>query len=403
MSYRENTACLICGNTKLFQYLDLGDQPLANAYHHGEQLPRYPLRLNLCTNCYHSQLSVSVDPSVMFDHYLYISDTTKTLTNYFNWAVDYIISKAPNTKTVLEIACNSGLFLEMFQNRGLTCYGVDPAKNIREFSLKRNLNVFVDYWNYDFSESFKQQVGTVDMIVAVNVLPHVPDPNNFIRACVNILAPGGKIFLQSSQCDMFINNEFDVTYHEHSSYFVGQSIKQLARNHGLYVSSMTKTDIHSKSFLYSLQQEPCDEHELNDLIAQETAYGLYKPETYQKFSEQAQIIKQQLTTGLQKYRERGYTLIGYGAAAKGNTLLNFIDQKLDYIIDDSYLKWDLLTPGQDIPIHSIELLSKRFPRICFIPLAWNFYSEIKERIYQVRRRPTDVFIRYFPEYTEEKV
>lgn len=401
MSHRYNNSCLICNNTDLFQYLDLTDQPLANSYHSGEVLKKYPLQLRLCKRCFHSQLSMSVDPKEMFDHYLYISDTTKTLTSYFKWATDYILEKAPYTNSVLEIACNSGLFLEMFQKRGLICYGVDPAKNIRELSEKRNLKVFVDYWGTEFSNKFKNTVGTMDLIVAVNVLPHVPDPNEFISACVNIISPTGKIFLQSSQCDMFINNEFDVTYHEHASYFVGKSIKQLARNHGLYVSSMIKTDIHSKSFLYSLQKQPCDESQLEQIIEEETRNGIYTIEKYKTFADKAHETKVKLLDGLEKFRKEGYTLIGYGAAAKGNTLLNFMQYKLDYIIDDSYLKWNLLTPGMDIPICSIDLLKEHFEKICFVPLAWNFYKEIKERIVEVRDTKNDIFIRYFPEYQEE--
>lgn len=403
MSYKINDRCLICNSPDIHEYLDLTDQPLANSYHKGEILKKYPLRMNHCANCGHSQLSVSVDPAEMFEHYLYISDTTRTLTSYFQWATDYILEQAPNTKSVLEIACNSGLFLEMFQQKGLTCYGVDPAKNIRELSEKRKLNVYVDYWGKPFSEKFKTQVGTVDLIIGVNVLAHVPDPNEFVSACVNILSPKGKLFLQTSQCDMFINNEFDVTYHEHASYFVGKSIKQLARNHGLYVSSIIKTDIHSKSFLYSLQKEQCDESQLEAMIAEETAHGLYTIEKYKSFANKAHDTKEKLVAGLDKFRNEGYTLIGYGAAAKGNTLLNFIQYKLDYIIDDSYLKWDLLTPGMDIPIHSIDLLLKqRFDKICFVPLAWNFYTEIKERISIARDTTNDVFVKYFPEYLEEK-
>lgn len=401
MNYIENKQCLICNSKNLFEYLDLTDQPLANAYHTGQSLNKYPLKLLLCKDCFHSQLSVCVNPKDMFEHYLYISDTTKTLTSYFEWATDYILEKSIGSKSILEIACNSGLFLEMFQNRGLKCYGVDPAKNIRELSEKRNLNVFVNFWDKNFSEEFKNKVGKIDLVVAVNVLAHVPDPNNFIEACLNVLSENGKIFLQTSQCDMFLNNEFDVTYHEHASYFVGKSIKQLARNHNLFVSSIIKTDIHSKSFLYSLQREQCDESELEILIAEENKHNIYTIEKYIDFAKNAYQIKNDLLAGLQKFKDEGYTLIGYGAAAKGNTLLNFIKFSLDYIIDDSYLKWNLFTPGTNIPIYSIQLLEQNFEKICFVPLAWNFYKEIKERIHAVRNNEKDIFIKYFPNYTEE--
>jgi len=401
MSYKENNACLVCGNEHLFDYLDLTDQPLANSYHKGEVLEKYPLQMRLCTECWHSQLSVSVEPAKMFEHYLYISDTSKTLTDYFEWTADYILSKIEKPKNVLEIACNSGLFLEMFKNKGIECVGVDPAQNIRELSQNRGLDVYVDYWNTQFSDKLKAEKGTFDLIMAFHVLPHVQDPNDFIASCVKVLSDDGTIFIQTSQCDMFQNNEFDVIYHEHSSYFTGRSIQKLALNHGLYVSSIIKTDIHSKSFLFSLTKKKCDEADLAKLLHQETLDGIYTVEKYEQFTRKAAETKQHLIDNLTRLRKNGYVLIGYGAAAKGNTLLNYLQLELDFIIDDNYLKWDYLTPGMNIPIRSIDLLREPMNKICFVPLAWNFYKEIRERVRAVRDMPEDMFIRYFPEYTEE--
>lgn len=403
--YRENKQCLVCEQPIGVKYLDLGNQPLANSYHNGQPLPRFPLALRVCNFCYHNQLSVSVEPAVMFDDYLYVSDTSKTLTDYFHWATDYILSKCNNPKNVLEIACNSGLFLEMFKNRGLTCVGIDPAKNLRELSERRGLDVYVDYWNAHSSDTIKKDHGKFDLILALNVLAHVPDPNKFLQACNNILTPIGKIFIQTSQCEMFLNNEFDTIYHEHSSFFTALSIQTLAHRNNLSVTSITKTDIHGKSYLFSLSpnsiKEP--ETELKELIEFERNQGLYEEHKYHNFALNAHIIKEQLLKNLPRLKKEGYTLIGYGAAAKGNTLLNFIDYRLDYIIDDSEYKWGYLTPGTDIEIHGIQLLSdKNFEKICFIPLAWNFYSEIKQRIQKLRNTENDIFVKYFPFYKEEQ-
>ena len=401
MSYKENKNCLVCESPIEFEYLNLNDQPLANSYHKGEVLKKYPLRMCVCQKCWHSQLTVSVDPDEMFSHYLYISDTTKTLTDYFEWVTNYILEQSGQPKNVFEIACNSGLLLEMFQNKGIVSCGIDPAKNIRELSEKRNLDVYVDYWDYEFSNKVKEEKGLYDLVMAFHVLPHVQDPNDFIKSCVNILSENGKIFIQTSQCDMFLNNEFDVIYHEHSSYFTAKSILELARRHGLYVSSIIKTDIHSKSFLFSLQKNKCDESQLNELMKQEEEFGIYGTSRYVDFANKASDIKKKLIDGLQKFRDDGYVIIGYGAAAKGNTLLNYLEYKLDYIIDDNYMKWGYLSPGADIEIHSIELLDRGFEKICFVPLAWNFYKEIKERINKVRDTKNDVFVKYFPDYNEE--
>jgi hypothetical protein len=204
---------------------------------------------------------------------------------------------------------------------------------------------------------------------------------------------------------MFLNNEFDVIYHEHSSYFTANSIKKLAVKNGLYVSSIMKTDIHGKSFLFSLQKKWANERELNLLIDEERKNKIFTEEKYIEFSKKAIDTKSKLLEGLQKYRDDGYVIIGYGAAAKGNTLLNYINFKLDCIIDDNEMKWGYLTPGMDIKIVGNGIMNAepfQFTKICWIPLAWNFYSEIVERIKLVRDTNDDIFIKYFPEYIEEK-
>lgn len=413
MKYTENKNCLICNREIGPEYLDLNDQPLANSYHKGESLNYYPLRIRVCTNCWHSQLSISVNPEEMFEHYLYISDTSRTLTKYFEWVTDYILTMTnEHPNQVLEIACNSGLLLEMFQKRNLICCGVDPAKNIRPLSEKRNLEVFVEYWDDNFAQKLKADRGTFDLILAFHVLPHVKNPSEFVGACKTILSDSGSLFLQTSQCDMFLNNEFDVIYHEHTSYFTARSIRELAHRNNMWVSSIIKTDIHGKSFLFSLQKTPCEEIQLENLINEEKQCGIYTLRRYGLFGELAEQTKQTLLTGLQKMRDDGYIIVGYGAAAKGNTLLNYIQYKLDYIIDDNDMKWGYLTPGMNIPITSIDFLrsSRRngymgrpIDKICYVPLAWNFYDEIVERIKSVRDTKSDIFIRYFPNYEEKNI
>lgn len=404
--YKRNDHCLVCENPVDIEYLDLTDQPLANSYHKGEQLEKFPLQMLVCDSCWHSQLSVSVEPAKMFEHYLYVSDTSKTLTDYFEWCTEYMLNNVlEKPKKVLEIACNSGLLLEMFKKRQFECVGVDPAANLREMSQQRGLDVYVDYWNQAFSYKIKEERGKFDLIMAFHVLPHVESPNDFIRSCINVLSETGTIFIQTSQCDMFLNNEFDVIYHEHSSYFTARSIQELAHRNGLYVSSIVKTDIHSKSFLFALQRLPCEETQLKALIEEEEKDGIYTISKYFDFSATAEYTRFILTRNLNKFKEQGYTLVGYGAAAKGNTLLNYMQYKLDYIIDDNELKHGYLTPGMDIPITSIDLIADdaehKIEKVCFVPLAWNFYKEIKERVNNVRDTKNDVFVRYFPEYTEE--
>lgn len=390
-NYRPINRCLCCDSERLHGYLDLGDQPLANAYHHGEKLERFPLQVNLCKDCWHSQLSVSVDPRVMFEHYLYISDTSKTLRDYFENLAELVISRA-GSGTVLEVASNSGLFLEMFLNRGCKCLGVDPAKNLKPLAEARGLEQLDEFWDLDLANKMAAEGRLFDTVLAIHVLPHVPNPTSFLLGCKRVLTPSGRIYVQTSQCDMFLNNEFDAIYHEHSSYFTASSFRRLADNIGLKVTGAWKFPIHSMSFLFELSSS--GEHDSSFLkMVEDESQSLSK---YLEFASRAETIKTRLKATLDNYRSQGMKVVGYGAAAKGNTLLNYMNYKLDYIVDDNPLKQGYLTPGMDIPIVPPKQVSQESKPVAILVLAWNFFEEIRQRIAETSE-VRHVFVRYFPD------
>lgn len=393
-NYTCNDKCLCCGSKELVEYLDLGKQPLANSYHKNWSLGRFPLAMQVCKECWHNQLTVSVSPSEMFDHYVYISDTSQTLTNYFEWLCEFIIERNLNAKNILEIASNSGLFLEMFKKHGLECKGVDPAQNLRVMAEARGLDVLTEYWNRDCVSKLDRKY---DLIAAIHVLPHVPDPLNFLIACNEALEDKGRVYIQTSQCNMFENNEFDACYHEHSSYFTAHSFATLARRAGFTVTDVKKVPIHSMSFLFELQKgnaPHCKQLEAMQFV--ENRLKLNSVEGYQKFAEKANTIATELADRIDNAVEIGMKVVGYGASAKGNTVLNFINRKLEYIVDDNELKQGYLTPGMDVPIVGIDVLAKEEKPVLIVMLAWNFADEIMERVKKV----TSVkhkFVKYFPE------
>jgi len=387
--------CLICGNEDLVPYLDLTNQPLANSYHHYAELKKYPLQVQFCEKCSHNMLTESVDPSEMFEHYLYVSDTSETLKNYFEDMADKISAKSNQCFSVLEIACNSGLFLEMLAKRGAKCLGVDPAKNLREMSLSRNLDVEVCFWNDETAKNIAEKQ-LFDVVIAVNVLPHVPDPVGFVRNCAKTLTDNGRIYIQTSQCDMFKNNEFDAVYHEHVSYFTAKSFGKLAESLGLSITDCYKVPIHSMSFVFELSKggSHCDKY--LDLVKYEEDNGYDKIETYKNFAKKAEEIKNNLIKEVNRLKSEGKSVVGYGASAKGNTLLNWSKIELDYIVDDNELKWGYLTPGQNIPIVSPATLYNEQRPVVILCLAWNFFDEIYKNV----KNNTSVgheFIKYFPE------
>ena len=398
--YKDIASCLCCGNSGLDVYFSLGSQPLANNYHTGHSQPAFPLEVAVCPKCFHNQLTISVNPHLMFDHYIYVSGTSQTLRAYFEGFAHRILAdwKKLRSPRVLEVACNDGTLLEMFQRAGCPVQGVDPARNLRAISSQKGIPVVTEYWNLQTAERFKN---AYDSVVAVNVLPHVPDPYEFLLACKQALAPGGRIYIQTSHSDIFSRCEFDTIYHEHVSYFAVRSFKTLADRAGLFVMEARKVPIHSTSFVFTLSAEgqSSSDTSLEELIAQESQQGLHRLETYYQFARRAEQIRSDLSNLIHTMRERGRKIVGYGAAAKGNTLLNYANIDLEYIVDDNSLKWNLLTPGRNIPIENPERLFREDGPVAILVLAWNFFSEIQKRVIAQRPTANDWWIQYFPSVT----
>ncbi len=334
----------------------------------------------------------------MFDDYLYVSDTSVALHAYFETLIDRISSRNEiNESTkVLEIACNSGLLLKTIKDKHhCFCLGVDPAKNLCLLSRGRGLNVIADYWNMELARKVKED-HAFDIVLTINVLPHVPDPKEFLLACKEVLNENGKIYVQTSQCDLFKNGEFDNCYHEHNSYFTAHSFKHLADSLGLKVTGAWKEPIHSMSFLFELSRtgEHCED--LLRMVVDENQ----SVEKYERFAERAEKTKHDLVDIINEFRKQGKKVVGYGAAAKGMTLLGFCGIKLDYIVDDNSMKHGYLTPIFDIPIVSPQQLYNEEEEVVIVMLCWNFYDEVYERVRQ-NTKVKHSFVRYFPDISVE--
>jgi 2-polyprenyl-3-methyl-5-hydroxy-6-metoxy-1,4-benzoquinol methylase len=397
IEYVANTECLACSNTDLRTILDLSDQPLANNYHNGQKQKTYPLKLNLCSHCQHLQLSHTVNPDIMFKNYLYVSGTSQTLRNYFDIFASKTLEYAPEAKNILDIACNDGTQLDSYKKLGIKTFGIDPAKNLYKDAADKGHNIICDYFNTNTVSRFNDQV--FDIITAQNVFAHNRYTVDFLQACKRIMHDKSVLFIQTSQADMVINNEFDTIYHEHLSFFNTKSMKTLVERCGLILSDVVKTDIHGTSYVFVITQTDfLNKNNVQEMLNFEESKGLYNILTYPDYALKCYKATFDLKNTLNEYKQLGYKLVGYGAAAKGNTLLNFGKIPLDFIIDDNPLKQNLYTPGMDIPIYSSEELKKydNNTKIVFIPLAWNFFTEITSRIKEKRNNNEDVFIKYFP-------
>jgi len=399
---RELNSCLCCENTDIRTILDLGNQPLANTYHNGESLEVFPLKLNLCQNCWHLQLSHAVDPDLMFKNYLYVSGTSNTLRDYFDKFVDITLEYNRNAKNVLDIACNDGSQLDSYKKKNLKTYGIDPAENLYTISKEKGHDIVVDYFTTDSVKKFQNT--KFDIITAQNVFAHNTYPLEFLKTCKDILSEDGNLFIQTSQANMVVNNEFDTIYHEHISFFNTFSMMKLVEKAGLYLNDVIKTDIHGTSYVFVISKSKNEKNNIQKDVESLLKNKLNTTITYIQYALNAYKITYDLKEKLEEYKENGYSLIGYGAAAKGNTLLNFGKIKLDYIVDDNPLKCGLLTPGMNIEIKSPNFISTidKNTKVVFVPLAWNFYNEIRGKIKSYRNVENDIFVRYFPKFMIEK-
>jgi 2-polyprenyl-3-methyl-5-hydroxy-6-metoxy-1,4-benzoquinol methylase len=393
---KELKECLCCGSEKLKLVLDLNEQPLANSFKKTaeESEPTFPLRLNICEDCTHLQLSHAVNPDLLFKNYLYVSGTSQTLRDYFDWFAKETLTYAPDAKTVLDIACNDGSQLNSFKALGLKTFGVDPAENLHPLS-NANHEVVCDYFTDKYNYHYKNK--NLDIITAQNVFAHNSYPLEFLQQCKEVMSDTSVLFIQTSQADMIRNNEFDTIYHEHLSFFNASSMSALAHRAGLYLIDIRKTPIHGNSYMFVFKKLAEDTSKVDAVLAEERALGLQDMNTYLAYADRAATIVEDLKQTIMHYRTLDYLIVGYGAAAKGNTLLNFGEIHLDYIIDDNPLKQGLYSPGMSTPVVPIGKLDDYTDtKVAFIPLAWNFFTEIRKNIKNKRDREGDVFIKYFP-------
>jgi hypothetical protein len=388
--------CIACGSHSLIPVLDLGEQPLANSYKKAvdEFEEYYPLAINRCEHCFHVQLTHRVNPDLMFKDYAYVSGTSKTQLDYFDWFAKFASEKYGHTiTTVLDIGCNDGSQLNAFQNRGADTYGVDPAENLYDTSSSRH-NVVCGYFTGD------EWPGKFDVITCQNAFAHNFNQLELLQNISKKMHEYSLLFATTSQCDMILNGEFDTIYHEHLSFYNIKSINALCDRAGLNLIDVIKSPVHGMSYIFIISKFKRAPKTIDNLIALETNTGLYDAKTYDLYAKKCREVAVLFSNVIKEYRGKGIPVVGFGAPAKGNTLMNFAEIGPDFTIDENPLKQNLFCPGVNVPIYGIDKLKDldADKPVCFVPLAWNFYDEIVRKIKKVRPNSGDIFIRYFPEF-----
>jgi SAM-dependent methyltransferase len=373
--------CLACGSAHLVPCLNLGDQPLANEFKNSEteHEETYPLAVVRCEECDHLQLDYFIDPDLMFKNYLYVSGTSSTYREYLAWFASMAGRKGDR---VLDIGCNDGTQLDMFKDIGCDTWGVDPAENLWPVSSAKH-KVTLGYFDANYNPGVM-----FDVMNAQNVFAHNRDPLTFLANAKRFMHPGTKLYIQTSQADMVLNGEFDTIYHEHINFFNVLSFKKLTERAGLVLLDVTKTKIHGTSYMFVVGIEGTPGESVARELAREEEAGLHKAATYNAWAINCHKFAEKVRADL-----NGSFVVAYGAAAKGNTMLNFLKFKPNVIIDDNPLKQGKFSPGVRARVAASDYLNS-LPDdqpVVFLPLAWNLFEEIKSKILKTRNNPIDTF------------
>jgi nucleoside-diphosphate-sugar epimerase/2-polyprenyl-3-methyl-5-hydroxy-6-metoxy-1,4-benzoquinol methylase len=378
--------CIICRSIRLESILDLGNQPLANSYLlQKEGCNKYPLHLFRCMNCFHTQLDYFVDREVLFKNYQYESGTSFTLRKYFSDLAQHYteVFKDVPDKTVLELACNDGFQLDEFKERGWKTYGVDPAENLVKRGISRGHTIEAKFWAKEDIACIKDV--SFNLIVAENVLAHVNNPINFLMKCESVMNDDTLLVIQTSQANMYFNNEFDTIYHEHISFFTIRSMMRAVNSVGCHLVNVYKTPIHGTSYVFEIKKglKTVD----LPLLKEEEALGLYTNDLYTKYQQNVKDIKTYTLNMLRGYKDRGYSILAFGAAAKGCVFLNYLfdssEHELapEHVIDESPLKLNKFLSGTLIHVAGMNILEEYTnKKVVMIILAWNFSTEILTKL-----------------------
>jgi hypothetical protein len=390
--------CIICdGETELC--LDLNKQPLANELlvNVDDQYDQYPLGLEYCKNCGHGQLSYFVDPGKLFKNYLYASGTSNTLGIYFSDFASALVKKHGNTISILEIASNDGSFLSKLIGSGVhKCIGIDPAENLVKIANDAGIETVCDFF------PSTKIVDKYDVVIAMNVCAHNPDPISFLTGIREVLKEGGIAYIQTSQALMLNSGQFDTIYHEHYSFFTVSSMREACNRVGLSLSNYELTNIHGVSSIFhiskSIQVSPdLFNHGISKDLAILKDVKIENPDdVYREFNHLAMKIISDTTAILSKYKAIGYKIALAGVAAKALTFYHAANLECDLFIDEATLKVGRYVPGIEVPIGKFDSLDPNSKYLVIIG-AWNFFEEIREKLKRANPTTNMLFLQYFPE------
>jgi 2-polyprenyl-3-methyl-5-hydroxy-6-metoxy-1,4-benzoquinol methylase len=391
------TLCRFCGTELRHTFIDLGMSPLSNSYLRREQLnqmePFYPLHARVCHECFLVQLEEFESPENIFNDYAYFSSYSETWLRHAREYAEKMSARfrlGPQSQ-VVEIASNDGYLLQYFVAQGIPVLGIEPAANVARVAEEKGVPTLTRFFGRELAEELTAKGGRADLLLGNNVLAHVPQLNDFVAGLKILLKPGGVVTMEFPHLVRLIRErQFDTIYHEHFSYFSFLTVEEVFARHRLTLFDVEELATHGGSLrVYARHFE--DEgkqvtERVRELKEREHASGVRELQTYLDFSAEVEETKRALLSFLIDARRRGKRVAGYGAPAKGNTLLNYCGVRtdfLDYTVDANPHKQGRFLPGTHIPIYPTDALKETRPDYVLI-LPWNLRDEIVRQHAYVR-------------------
>jgi len=384
--------CRFCQAPISAIFADLGMSPLANSYLPPERAngmePFYPLRTLVCESCFLVQLEEFETPEAIFSDYAYFSSYSSSWLEHSHRYADQMIERLglDESSHVVEIASNDGYLLQFFHDRQIPVLGIEPAANVAKVALQKGIPTLVEFFGRETARSLAGE-SAADLLLGNNVLAHVPDLNDFVAGMKILLAPGGVITMEFPHLMRLVEeNQWDTIYHEHFSYFSFLTVSRVFEAHGLRLYDVEELPTHGGSLrIYGCHEEDAGKVESDaarELAARERAAGFEQLETYLGYGRRVEADKRQILSFLIDLRQQGLRIVGYGAPAKGNTMLNYCGvgpDFIDYTCDLNPHKQGHLLPGSHIPIRSPDEIRSDRPDVVLI-LPWNLKDEIVEQL-----------------------
>jgi SAM-dependent methyltransferase len=392
----KHATCRSCDTKGLLPILDLGQSPLADGLRTQEQLtqpePKFPLQVAFCEKCGLVQILETVPPQELFlgDYPYYSSFSPALLAHSRDNALGLIKSrKLGGSSLVVELASNDGYLLKNFVEAGVPVLGIDPAPGPAAAAQRAGVRTMNTFFELDLARRLREQGHRADVIIANNVLAHVADTNGFVEGIHTLLKDDGVAVIEVPYVrDLIDHGEFDTIYHEHLCYFSVTALRALFSRHGLYITRVVPLSIHGGSLRVFVEKQNRPEQSVQDYIESEQRLGLDRLDYYADFSNRVNQIRTELNELLQGLKERKARIVGYGAAAKGTIMLNYVgigQETLDFVADRNTHKQGRYIPGVRLPIASPERVLAEQPDYVLI-LPWNFKDEIMEQQAEYRRR-----------------